>query len=117
MGKAESCRSSSESNERPAVVLTLRRITVVIALLICLAWFALANPFNVGIRKSEHFSAATFDAIQKGEHIDVVINRLGKPLTVTKDTTFPTFCATGDGCSTYAFTAFPSRWAISYKEA
>lgn len=89
---------------------------VTFVLLICGAWFVFANPFNVGVQKSEHFTEAKFDAIRNGERIDDVIRRLGKPVSITKNAGFPGLCR-ADECGMYAFTGSPAAWVIGHREA
>ncbi len=89
---------------------------VVIVLLIAGAWFLFANPFNIGVQKSEHFTVAKFDTIRNGERIEEVVRRLGKPVSITKSTGFPGICRQ-DECDMYAFTGSPAAWVIGHKEA
>ena len=74
------------------------------------------NPFNWGVRKSERFSEVKFNAIRQGEPIAAVIERLGKPLTITKNVAFPGVCNDGE-CDVYAFTGFASKWIVAHREA
>src|ERR1700743_2881481 len=93
-------------------------LAVALSLLICVAIVSVVfvNPFNWGVRKSEHFTEARFNAIREGEPITVVIGRLGEPLTITKNIVFPGVCGAGE-CDLYEFAAFASRWVVAHREA
>lgn len=94
----------------------MRKLLPAVAFVFLLAgtWFLFANPFNMGVPKSEHFTAAKFDAVRNGEAIEDVVRRFGKPLSVTKDS--GGFCGEGH-CDLYAFTGLPAAWVIGHKEA
>lgn len=96
----------------------MRKLIAGLAFLLLIggAWFLFANPFNVGVQKSEHFTAAKFDAVRNGERIEDVVRRLGKPVSITKNTGFPGVCRQ-DECDMYAFTGLPAAWVIGHKEA
>jgi len=85
--------------------------------LLCIAasYLAFANPFNWGVRKSQHFSEATFDDLRNGEPIAEVVTRLGTPVSIDDRTSFPGVCPQPD-CTLYAFTGDPASWAIGHAE-
>lgn len=74
------------------------------------------NPLNWGVKKSKHFAEAKVNAIREGEPIAAVIDRLGKPLTITKNVGLPGVCHEGE-CDMYAFTGIASRWVVAHREA
>jgi hypothetical protein len=69
------------------------------------AWFLFANPFNTGVRESEHFTAGKFDAIRKAV-----------PVSITNTSGFPGIFRE-DECDRYVFTGSPAAWVIGHKEA
>jgi hypothetical protein len=81
--------------------------------LIVLVWFGAANPLNIFVRRSDHFSMMEFQSIEPGTHIDDAITRLGPPIKVVRSR-YDLGCP---GCVAYYFLGDPPPWLISFEEA
>jgi hypothetical protein len=95
----------------------IRRIVtalLVAAFLYALLWQVFANPFNLFVPQSDHFSMKSFRAIKPGTSVAEAINRLGKPIKVVKENRFDPDCPT---CIAYCFMGEPPKWVIGFQEA
>jgi hypothetical protein len=87
-------------------------ILLIVLSLLGLLWFGAANPFNLFVRRSEHFSLKVFQGIQPGTRIEDAISLLGDPIDVRKSAGL--IC---EGCTAYTFLGDPPPWLLCYKEA
>jgi hypothetical protein len=93
-----------------------KKIIVKIAVLLLFlffAWMALANPFNLLVRKSAHFSLKKFTAIKPGTTLEAAVAQLGAPIGVVHSRS-SLGCPE---CSAYYFLGDPPRWLLSFNEA
>jgi hypothetical protein len=88
------------------------RVASYLLVVIVLLWIGAANPLNLFVRRSAHFSMKKFESIQRGTKIEKAISLLGKPVIVRK--TSGLICT---DCTAYHFLGDPPPWLLCYREA
>ena len=100
------------------MAMKVRRLAVILVLIVAIIyfflWFGLANPINLFVPRSEHFSLSRFRKIEPGTSISDAIRLLGAPVKVVKQDRFDPSCPT---CIAYCFMGEPPGWVIGFQEA
>ncbi len=92
----------------------LLKIGMVLGLCWVLSWLFLANPFNLCVPQSEHFTMKKFKTFGPGNSIAQAISSLGDPVAVVRQEQWEVGCA---GCVRYCFMGNPPSWIIGFQEA
>jgi hypothetical protein len=98
-------------------IMKMRRLVIILLIVACvyaLLWFGLANPFNLFVPRSKHFSFSRFRTIKPGAPIEGAIKLLGEPVKVVKENRFDPDCPT---CIAYCFMGEPPNWVFGFQEA
>lgn len=92
----------------------VKAIFVGVALLVCLAFIFITNPFNWFTHRSERFSRERFDSVHSGMREQDLVRLLGEPLRVIEHTVPDPECKR---CVSYYFMGDAPDWLPGFQEA